>query len=92
MTVCWKDNIDDAHERKLTKYAKLRDECRDRGWKASCYPFEVGCRGFIAYSLQKWLRDLGFSKREQKTVNREVSEAAEAGSSWVWSKYVQRSR
>ena len=92
LTVPWEDNIDDAHERKLTKYAELRSECRDRGWKASCYPFEVGCRGFVATSFKKWLRDLGFSRREMKSVSRTVSEAAESGSSWVWSKYIQRSR
>ncbi|XP_072021154.1 uncharacterized protein [Amphiura filiformis] len=51
MTVPWEDNIDESHERKLTKYAELRAECKDRGWKASCYPFEVGCRGFVAHSL-----------------------------------------
>ena len=92
LTVPWEDNIDDAHERKLTKYAELRAECRDRGWKAVCYPFEVGCRGFIAFSLQKWLRDLGLSRKEIKPVSKSVSEAAESESAWVWSKYIQRSR
>ena len=92
LTVPWEDNIDDAHERKLTKYAELRGECSDRGWRASCYPFEVGCRGFIAFSFQKWLRVLGFGRREIKSISRAVSEAAETGSSWVWSKYIQRSR
>ena len=41
LTVPWEDNIDDAHERKLTKYAELRAECCDRGWAASCYPSEI---------------------------------------------------
>ncbi|XP_072037291.1 uncharacterized protein [Amphiura filiformis] len=92
LTVPWEDNIDEAHERKLTKYSELRAECKDRGCKASCYPFEVGRRGFVAHSLQKWLRDLGFNRRELKSVSRAASEAAESGSSWVWSKYIQRSR
>ncbi|XP_072042993.1 uncharacterized protein [Amphiura filiformis] len=92
LTVPWEDNIDEAHERKLTKYSELRAECKDRGWKASCYPFEVGCRGFVVHSLQKWLRDLGANRRELKSVSRAASEAAESGSSWVWSKYIKRSR
>ena len=31
LTVPWEDNIDEAHERKLTKYTELAAECRDRG-------------------------------------------------------------
>ena len=65
----WEDNIDEAHERKLTKHTELAAEYRDRGWKALCYPFEVGCRGFIANSFQKWLRDLGFKRRGIKFVS-----------------------
>ena len=53
LTVPWEDNIDEGHERKLTKYTELAAECRDRCWKALCYPFEVGCRGFIANSFHK---------------------------------------
>ncbi len=30
---------------------------------SSCYPFEVGCRGFVADSLQKYLRDLGLNRQ-----------------------------
>ena len=92
LTVPWEDNLEYAHERKFTKYAELRAECGERGWKAKCYPFEVDCRGFVAFSFQKWLLDLGLSRRDIKSVCREVSEAAESGSSWVWSKYIQMSR
>ena len=92
LTVPWEDNIDEAHERKLAKYADLRAECNDKGWKASCYPFEVGCRGFVAHSLQKYLRDLGLNRRSVKASSRAASEAAESGSSWVWSKYIQKKR
>ena len=88
----WEDNIDEAYERKLTKYTDLAAECRDRGWKALCYPFEVGCLGSIANSFQKWLLDLGFNRRGIKSVSRAATEAAEAGSSWVWSKYLQKGR
>ena len=74
LTVPWEDNIGFFfHERKLTKYAELRAECGDRGWKAVCYLFEVGWRGFIAFSLQKWLRDLSLSRKEIKSVSKSVS-------------------
>ena len=77
----WEDNMYEAHERKLTKYTELAAECRDKGWNALLYSFEVGCLGFIANSFQKRLRDLGFNRRGIKIVSR-----------WVWSKYLQKGR
>ena len=92
LTVPWEDNIDYAFERKLARYSELVAECSDKGWKVSCFPFEVGCRGFVARSLQRWFRELGFSNRESKHACRAASEAAEKGSAWIWTKYVQRQR
>ncbi|KAI8516566.1 hypothetical protein Bbelb_051470 [Branchiostoma belcheri] len=90
LTVPWEDNVEGAYERKLTKYGELLAVCRDRGWKAACYPVEVGCRGFVASSLQKWLRQLGFIRREVKSISKSAAEAAETGSSWIWNKYLER--
>ena len=55
LTVPWEDSMDEAQERKSTKYAELSAECRERGWNTSCFPFEVGCRGVIGFTFQKWL-------------------------------------
>ena len=92
LTVPWEDNIQEAFERKFTKYAELKAECTSRGWRATCYPFEIGCRGFVAATFHKWLRDLGFSRREMARLVKKVAEAAETGSAWIWSKYVKESR
>ena len=92
LTVPWEDNIDYAFERKLTRYSELAADCSDRGWKVFSFPFEVGCRGFVSRSLNKWFRELGFSNRESRQACRAASEAAEKGSAWVWTKYVQRSK
>lgn len=43
LTVPWKDRIEEAHERKRSKYAELSTECRNNGWKTRCEPVEVGC-------------------------------------------------
>ena len=92
LTVPWEDNIQEAYERKYTKDTELKADCVNRGWKATCYPFEIGYRGFVAITFQKWLRDLGFSRREVPRLSKKAAEAAEAGSAWIWSKYVQKSR
>jgi len=92
LTVPWEDNMQEAYERKYTRYAELKADCTRRGWCTFCYPFEIGCRGFVATSFQKWLRDLGFSRKEVNQWSKKASEAAESGSAWIWSKYVQQRR
>ncbi|KAJ8038779.1 hypothetical protein HOLleu_16305 [Holothuria leucospilota] len=88
LTVPWEDNTEVAHGRKVTKYAELAADCSSKGWRASYYPFEVGCRGFIASTFLKWLRELGFGRRDCAKLSKRVAEAAEAGSAWIWTKYV----
>ncbi|XP_078679452.1 uncharacterized protein LOC144915086 [Branchiostoma floridae x Branchiostoma belcheri] len=92
LSVPWEGNIEEAYERKLTRYAELEAVCRDKGWRSSCYPFELGCRGFVAASLHKWLNKMGLSRKEIKSTTRAAAEAAEAGSAWIWNKYLLEER
>lgn len=46
LTVPWEERIEEANERKQSKYKEMVEECRKVGWKARCKPIEVGCRGF----------------------------------------------
>lgn len=48
LTVPWEDRLDKANETKLSKYAELVSDCQQAGWRARCFPVEVGCRGFAA--------------------------------------------
>ncbi|KAM7018113.1 tetratricopeptide repeat protein 16-like [Tautogolabrus adspersus] len=47
------DRIEKAFEKKLAKYQGRLEDSRKRGWKANCYPVEVGSRGFAGRSLAK---------------------------------------
>ena len=59
-----------AHERKRNRYLPLLSLCQSNGWNATHFPVEVGSRGFVAYSLLRCLRQLGFppywAKKSQK--------------------------
>ena len=77
-------NCEEAHERKSLKYADLMAECRDRGWNVWLFPVEVGCRGFPAQSVWKLLHRLGICGRARKAAVRQLSEAAEKASCWLW--------
>uniref|UniRef100_UPI00358E9DDC poly(rC)-binding protein 3-like isoform X3 n=1 Tax=Myxine glutinosa TaxID=7769 RepID=UPI00358E9DDC len=41
------ENMEEVHERKRGKKSELEAECWEKGWRVSCQPFEVGCRGYI---------------------------------------------
>ena len=60
LTVQLEDRVCVAHERKRNRYLPLLSLCQSNGWNATHFPVEVGSRGFVAYSLTRCLRQLGF--------------------------------
>ena len=84
LTVPWEDAVDEAYERKKLRYAQLATEAEQRGWRVRVYPVEVGCRGFVAHSTTRFLRDVGFSGQELRRTVKNLSEAAERSSNWLW--------
>ncbi|MGH0123308.1 UNVERIFIED_CONTAM: hypothetical protein FKN15_067757 [Acipenser sinensis] len=71
LTVPWEDAVDEAYERKKLRYAQLATEAEQRGWRVRVYPVEVGCRGFVAHSTTRFLRDVGFSGQELRRTKSE---------------------
>ncbi|KAL7843651.1 hypothetical protein AOLI_G00251630 [Acnodon oligacanthus] len=59
LTVPWENAIEEAYERKKLRYTELATDAQQRGWNAKVYPVEVGCRGFVASSTIRLLKDLG---------------------------------
>ena len=86
LTVPWEENMEEAYERKLTRYETLRTDCEENGWKCSVLPIEVGCRGFIGRSTTSYLSKLGLTSRARRNATQRLQSAAEKASSWIWSK------
>ncbi|XP_061116493.1 NACHT, LRR and PYD domains-containing protein 3-like, partial [Conger conger] len=86
LTVPWEDSVDEAYERKHLRYAELAAEAQHRGWNTEVRPVEVGCRGFVATSTTRLLRDLGVRGQSQRLAIKALSEAAERSSQWLWMK------
>lgn len=84
LTVPWEDRIDEANERKRAKYSELTSECRSNGWKTRCEPIEIGCRGFAGHSLQRVLKLLGVRGMQARRATKNILEAAEKASRWLW--------
>ncbi|XP_038131552.1 uncharacterized protein LOC119776958 [Cyprinodon tularosa] len=86
LTVPWEDRMEEAHERKRAKYLELIEACRCRGWRARCEPIEVGCRGFLSQTVHRAFRLLGIRGLLERRATRNISEAAEKASRWLWIK------
>ena len=86
LTVPHEDNISMAHERKERRYDTLVEECEEAGWKATHFPVEVGCRGFIATSVRKWMRVAGLGPKKENAMMKALQETVEKASHWIWLK------
>ena len=84
LTVPWETRMSAEHERKLSKYTGLREECIEKGWKCTVSAVEVGCRGFVGKEVGRVLRRLGLGPREIKSVKVRLEEKAESASSWIF--------
>ena len=86
LTVPWEDNVEEAFERKKLRYTELAAQAEQRGWRAKICPVEVGCRGFVATSTVRLMRDLGISGQALRQAIKETSRVAEWSSQWLWLK------
>lgn len=53
LTVPQEGAIQEAYERKKSRYAELVAGCQQRSWRATTYPVEVSCRGFVRLSTNQ---------------------------------------
>ena len=86
LTVPYEENMEAARIRKDERYEKLVDGCCDAGWTAWHSPVEIGCRGFVGPQFRRWLLKTGFTSREATKLIKDVQEAIEKASHWVWLK------
>ena len=86
LTVPCEERLDEAYERKLAKYSDLVEGCQQAGWKAKCFPVEVGCRGFAARSPTSAFSKLGLLGAAKSKAVRNATDAAERASRWLWMK------
>jgi hypothetical protein len=54
------ERIHAAHVLKASKYEHLTADAAHNGWRLTTWPIEVGCRGCVAFSVNKMLRRLRF--------------------------------
>lgn len=43
LLVPWEDGVEEAYERKMTKYSEMATEAAQNDWMIKIFPVEVGC-------------------------------------------------
>ena len=77
LTVPHEHNISSAHERKENRYEALVRECEEAGWKAMHFTVQVGCRGYIATSITKWMRVATLCIKKRNILTKALQETVE---------------
>ena len=78
--------MEEACERKKLRYTELAANAQQQGWKEKVRPVEVGCRGLVATSTSRLLREMGVRGKAHRQAVKDLSRAAEKGSQWLWMK------
>ena len=86
LTVPWELRMEEAHERKFSKYQHLVEECQNNNWRAWNFPIEIGCRGFASQTLWRVLGSLGLIGPSRKKTVDSACRKAEEASCWLWRK------
>ena len=81
LTAPWENSTEEAYEHKKLRYTELAADAQQQGWNAKVYLVEVGCRGFVASSTIRLLKDLGINGQALRKIIRSVSEAAKGAAS-----------
>ena len=82
------EGITEAKIRKHARYGdltkKIEDPSRRYPWKAYCFTIESGARGFVANSLPRFLKRIGFKSAVARYVCQDVSEVTARCSYGIW--------
>ena len=74
LTVPADENIVAAQIRKTARYQELSDLVKSiNNWNSKIITIEVGARGFVAKSMNSFLRSIGFSHKESSSVCKSIS-------------------
>jgi hypothetical protein len=86
LTVPYESNMSESHEFKMAKYEDLVSQVHTKGYKTQLFAVEVGARGFAGTSVYNLLKRLGLSSQRCAWYLKQVAQAAEKASYWIWLK------
>jgi hypothetical protein len=86
LTVPYESNMSESHEFKLAKYEGLMNDIHRKGYRTQLFAVEVGARGLAGATVYSLLQRLGLSGQARSRYLKQLAEAAEKASCWIWTK------
>ena len=74
------DNISDAQQRKAERYSDLAQQSREAGWTVFDFTIEVAARGCVAPTFNRFLRIIGFSPKQVRSMVNSAATTVARGS------------
>jgi len=65
-----------SHQLKASRYEHLTPDALINGWRLTTRPIEVGCRGCVAFSVNKMLRELRLPPPQQLAIKQQLEDVA----------------
>lgn len=87
LTVPYESRIEEQHLYKLEKYSDLAASLRKtEGYTVRLFAVEIGARGMVAHSAYDVLKQLGLRGKARTRALKQMGNAAEQASCWLWSR------
>ena len=84
LTVPSEDRTEVSGELKRSKYERIAQEGKQKGWRVRIWAAEVGCRGYPAVSLSNFMKEIGYQGRQKKIEINNIGKTAELASQSIW--------
>jgi len=84
LTVPLEENVLDAQLRKTKRYLNLANALRAKSWTVHPFTIEVGSLGWVAKSMSKFLRSIGFKSQQSRWIEKQVRKSASRSSFLIW--------
>lgn len=84
LTVPLEENVIDAEIRKTKRYLDLAETLRSKHWTVHPYTIEVGSIGWVADSTSRFLRSVGFNRKQSQWIKKQISLSASRSSFLIW--------
>ena len=81
-----KKHMQEAFERKHSKYEGLFDEYKTKGWRTDCFPIEIDGKGFVEQSMIRALTSLGITGQKRRRAIQLILETVKKATRWFWRK------
>ena len=72
LTCSCKQNMEERHQDKTTRYFHLCNQIKSNGWSVQHFPVEVGARGYCSKNVPRLLQTPGFRNKQANSLTKQL--------------------